>query len=50
MFDVCECMFYVHEGIGFVEWLDKGFTYEKSVDMCILLMTESHCSEVTQCG
>ena len=36
----CLCMyavFYVCAGIGFVDWLEKGFTFEKSSEVCICL-------------
>ena len=37
----CLCMFYVCKVIGFVDLLDRGliYKYEKSLEMCILLMT-----------
>ena len=44
--DVCTFGFYVCEVIGFVDWLDKGKSFEK----CSCLRPEFDCSEVTQCG
>ena len=51
-------MFYVHVGIGFVDWLEKGFIYifiiyiyEKSFEKNLqLLMTEFDSPEVTLWG
>ena len=28
-------VFYDCVGIGFMDWLEKGFTYEKSFEICI---------------
>ena len=51
-FCVCNCMFYICEVIGFVDWLDRGLTYicEKCLEMCICLWPEFDCPEVTLCG
>ena len=35
--DVCVCMFYVCDMIGFVDRLDKEFIYEKCFERCICL-------------
>ena len=43
-------MFYACEVIGFADWLDKGFIYEKNFKMYISLWPEFDCPEVTQCG
>ena len=52
MSDVCVCMFYVCEVIGFVDWLDRGLIHicEKSLEMCICLRPEFDCPEVILCG
>ena len=51
-FDVRVCIFLlcVWEVIGFVDWLDKRFMYEKRFDMYICLWPEFDCPEVTHCG
>ena len=49
----CLCMyvlFYVCKVIGFVDWLGKGYIYEKRFEMRICLCPEFECPEVTLCG
>ena len=42
--------FCVWEVIGFVDWLDERFIYEKRFDMYICLWPEFDSPEVTHCG
>ena len=51
VFDVCVCMFYVCELIGFVDWLDRGLIYMwEEFRNVYLLWSEFDCPEVTLCG